>query len=73
MALDRIDVLVDQKPFTWKLVNSLWIAPIVVGMGIFSLLVIGQYIIRHRFFKSFLYGRNKFFRHVSAFHPVDEL
>lgn len=38
MALDRIDVLVDQKPFTWKLVNSLWIAPIVVGMGIFSLL-----------------------------------
>ncbi len=38
MALDRIDVLVDQKPFTWKFVNSLWIAPIVVGMGIFSLL-----------------------------------
>lgn len=38
MALDRIDVLVDQKPFTWKLVNSLWIAPTVIGMGIFSLL-----------------------------------
>ena len=38
MALDRIDVLVDQKPFTWKLVNSLWIAPIIIGMGLFSLL-----------------------------------
>lgn len=38
MALDRIDVLVDQKPFTWKLVNSLWIAPIVIGLGVFSLL-----------------------------------
>ena len=33
MALDRIDVLVDQKPFTWKLVNSLWIAPIIIGMA----------------------------------------
>ena len=38
MALDRIDVLVDQKPFTWKLVNSLWIAPIIIGMGLFSLI-----------------------------------
>lgn len=38
MALDRIDALVDQKPFTWKLVNSLWIAPIVIGLGVFSLL-----------------------------------
>ena len=38
MALDRIDVLVDQKPFTWKFVNSLWIAPIIIGMGLFSLL-----------------------------------
>jgi len=38
LALDRIDVLVDQKPFTWKLVNSLWIAPIIIGMGLFSLI-----------------------------------
>ena len=38
MALDRIDVLVDQKPFTWKLVNSLWIVVIVMGLGIFSIL-----------------------------------
>ena len=38
MALDRIDALVDQKPFTWKLVNSLWIAPIIIGMGLFSLI-----------------------------------
>ena len=37
MALDRIDVLVDQKPFTWKLVNSLWIVVIVMGLGIFSI------------------------------------
>ena len=38
MALDRIDALIDQKSFTWKLVNSLWIAIIIIGLGVFSLL-----------------------------------
>ena len=37
MALDRIDVLVAHKPLTWRIVNSLWIVVIVMGLGIFSI------------------------------------
>lgn len=36
MALDRIDVLVSQKSVAWRLVNSLWIVVIIIGLGIFS-------------------------------------
>lgn len=37
MALDRIDALVAHKPLTWRIVNSLWIVVIVMGLGIFSI------------------------------------
>lgn len=37
MALDRIDVLVSQKSVAWRLVNSLWIVVIIIGLGIFSI------------------------------------
>ena len=37
MTLDRIDALVAHKPLTWRIVNSLWIVIIVMGLGIFSI------------------------------------